>query len=91
MFGILESLSHPLLNRRMLRVSCPTTGIIVQSHCGHSYIPPAVEDVRVFRITGPKFLNLTVERGMRAFVQGRQYGLLQFRIEQYQCGGSHNT
>ncbi|KAK4835124.1 hypothetical protein QYF36_005548 [Acer negundo] len=36
----------------------PTTGIIVQSHSGHSYIPPAVEDVRVFRITGPKFLKL---------------------------------
>ncbi|KAL9418981.1 hypothetical protein AB3S75_036853 [Citrus x aurantiifolia] len=30
----------------------------VQSHCGHFYVPPAVEDVRVFKIAGPKFLKL---------------------------------
>ncbi|KAJ0102352.1 hypothetical protein Patl1_06173 [Pistacia atlantica] len=31
---------------------------IVHSHCGHFYVPPSVEDVRVFRIVGPKFLKL---------------------------------
>ncbi|KAK3004452.1 hypothetical protein RJ639_019805 [Escallonia herrerae] len=31
---------------------------VVQSPCGHLYVPPAVEDVRVFRIAGPKFLKL---------------------------------
>lgn len=31
---------------------------VVQSHCGHFYVPPAVDDVRVFRISGPKFLKL---------------------------------
>ncbi|KAG8390668.1 hypothetical protein BUALT_Bualt01G0107500 [Buddleja alternifolia] len=30
----------------------------VQSHCGHFYVPPAVDDIRVFRISGPKFLKL---------------------------------
>lgn len=29
-----------------------------QSHSGHFDVPPAVEDVRVFRISGPKFLKL---------------------------------
>ncbi|KAM1019820.1 hypothetical protein FF1_041114 [Malus domestica] len=35
---------------------------VVQSHCasGHFYVPPAVADVRVFKITGPKFLKLNV-------------------------------
>ncbi|KAL6578029.1 hypothetical protein OROMI_010357 [Orobanche minor] len=31
---------------------------IQQSHCGHFYLPPAVDDVRVFKISGPKFLKL---------------------------------
>ncbi|KAJ4720856.1 Ureidoglycolate hydrolase [Melia azedarach] len=31
---------------------------IVQSRCGHFYVPPAVHEVRVFRISGPKFLKL---------------------------------
>ncbi|KAH7851874.1 hypothetical protein Vadar_017658 [Vaccinium darrowii] len=31
---------------------------VVKSHCGHFYVPPAVDDVRVFRISGPKFLKL---------------------------------
>uniref|UniRef100_A0A2P2P1D2 Uncharacterized protein MANES_10G042700 n=1 Tax=Rhizophora mucronata TaxID=61149 RepID=A0A2P2P1D2_RHIMU len=31
---------------------------IVQSHCGHFYSPPAVDEVIVFRISGPKFLKL---------------------------------
>ncbi|OMO81158.1 hypothetical protein COLO4_23732 [Corchorus olitorius] len=30
----------------------------VQSHCGHFYVPPAIDDVCVFRISGPKFLKL---------------------------------
>ncbi|XP_007009735.2 PREDICTED: uncharacterized protein LOC18586342 [Theobroma cacao] len=32
--------------------------ILIQSHCGHRYVPPAVDDVCVFRISGPKFLKL---------------------------------
>ncbi|XVE99378.1 hypothetical protein REPUB_Repub03eG0192900 [Reevesia pubescens] len=32
--------------------------ILVQSHCGHFYVPPTIDDVRVFRIAGPKFLKL---------------------------------
>ncbi|XWS07897.1 hypothetical protein CRYUN_Cryun41cG0031800 [Craigia yunnanensis] len=32
--------------------------IPVQSHCGHFYVPPAIDGVRVFRIAGPKFLKL---------------------------------
>ncbi|XP_057486548.1 uncharacterized protein LOC130772623 [Actinidia eriantha] len=32
----------------------------VQSRCGHLYMPPAVDDVRVFRIAGPKFLKLNL-------------------------------
>lgn len=31
---------------------------LVQSHCGHFYAPPSVDDVRVFKISGPKFLKL---------------------------------
>ncbi|CAA2964993.1 Ureidoglycolate hydrolases [Olea europaea subsp. europaea] len=31
---------------------------VVQSHCGHFYVPPAVDDIRAFRISGPKFLKL---------------------------------
>ncbi|XP_034702835.1 uncharacterized protein LOC117927461 [Vitis riparia] len=31
---------------------------IVKSRRGHFYVPPAVEDVRIFRISGPKFLKL---------------------------------
>ncbi|KAL7228741.1 hypothetical protein ACSBR2_007438 [Camellia fascicularis] len=31
---------------------------VVQSHCGHFYVPPAVDDVCVFRIAGPKFLKM---------------------------------
>ncbi|KAG9160189.1 hypothetical protein Leryth_023213 [Lithospermum erythrorhizon] len=31
---------------------------VVESHCGHFYVPPAVEDVRVFRISGSKFVKL---------------------------------
>lgn len=33
---------------------------ISKSLWGHSYVPPCVEEVRVFRITGPKFLKLNV-------------------------------
>ncbi|MED6173077.1 hypothetical protein PIB30_055874 [Stylosanthes scabra] len=31
---------------------------IVQSRCGHSYVPPAIDDVRVFMVAGSKFLKL---------------------------------
>ncbi|KAG5548216.1 hypothetical protein RHGRI_013797 [Rhododendron griersonianum] len=31
---------------------------VVKSHCGHFYVPPAVNDVCVFRVSGPKFLKL---------------------------------
>lgn len=31
---------------------------LAQSHCGHFYVPPAVDNVRVFRVAGPKFLKL---------------------------------
>ncbi|XP_054785650.1 uncharacterized protein LOC129292144 [Prosopis cineraria] len=30
----------------------------VPSHCGHLYVPPAVEDVQVFKVSGSKFLKL---------------------------------
>ncbi|CAL9235685.1 unnamed protein product [Arabidopsis halleri] len=30
----------------------------VESKSGHLYIPPAVEEIRVFRISGPKFVKL---------------------------------
>ncbi|KAF5733774.1 hypothetical protein HS088_TW16G00214 [Tripterygium wilfordii] len=35
-----------------------SSGEIVQSKCGHFYESPAIDDVRVFRISGPKFLKL---------------------------------
>ncbi|KAK6933313.1 hypothetical protein RJ641_036207 [Dillenia turbinata] len=31
---------------------------VVKSKCGHFYVPPSVEDVRVFRISGNKFVKL---------------------------------
>lgn len=31
---------------------------IVQSRCGHFYVPPAVDEVQAFRISGPKFIKL---------------------------------
>ncbi|XP_016463274.1 uncharacterized protein LOC107786328 [Nicotiana tabacum] len=31
---------------------------IVQSRCGHFYVPPAVGEVQAFRISGPKFVKL---------------------------------
>lgn len=31
---------------------------VEQSHCGHFYVPPATDDVSVFRISGSKFLKL---------------------------------
>lgn len=31
---------------------------VKQSLSGHYYLPPAVDDVRVFRISGPKFVKL---------------------------------
>lgn len=31
---------------------------IVQSPCGHPYVPPAIEDVQVFEVAGSKFLKL---------------------------------
>ncbi|XP_050208942.1 uncharacterized protein LOC126659666 [Mercurialis annua] len=31
---------------------------IVQSPCGHFYVPPSVDEVRVFRISGSKFVKL---------------------------------
>ncbi|GAB2286770.1 hypothetical protein Dimus_021164 [Dionaea muscipula] len=31
---------------------------ILHSHCGHFYIPPNVEDVRLFKVEGHKFLKL---------------------------------
>lgn len=31
---------------------------VVKSNSGHLYVPPAVEDVRCFRISGPKFVKL---------------------------------
>ncbi|XP_042511557.1 uncharacterized protein LOC122086662 isoform X1 [Macadamia integrifolia] len=33
---------------------------VVQSKCGHYYVPPHPDDVHVFRITGPKFLKLNI-------------------------------
>ncbi|KAK9741497.1 hypothetical protein RND81_03G110400 [Saponaria officinalis] len=33
---------------------------IVKSPCGHLYVPPNVEEVQVFRVTGAKFLKLNV-------------------------------
>ncbi|XP_020579608.1 uncharacterized protein LOC110024154 isoform X2 [Phalaenopsis equestris] len=30
----------------------------IQSKCGHNYVPPRPDDVRVFRVTGTKFLKL---------------------------------
>ncbi|KAF6134821.1 hypothetical protein GIB67_002222 [Kingdonia uniflora] len=33
---------------------------IVQSRCGHYYVPPALSDVRIFRISGPKFVKLNL-------------------------------
>ena len=36
-----------------------TTGAdVIQSHCGHYHVPPFVDDVRAFRISGAKFLKL---------------------------------
>lgn len=32
--------------------------VVKKSHSGHFYVPPAVDDVRVFRVEGPKFLKL---------------------------------
>lgn len=31
---------------------------VIQSRCGHFHVPPSVDDVRAFRISGPKFLKL---------------------------------
>ncbi|KAI4352895.1 hypothetical protein L6164_007102 [Bauhinia variegata] len=31
---------------------------LVQSPCGHLFVPPAIEDVKVFKISGSKFLKL---------------------------------
>ncbi|KAI3721356.1 hypothetical protein L2E82_32365 [Cichorium intybus] len=31
---------------------------VLQSHSGHFFVPPAVDGVQVFKITGPKFLKL---------------------------------
>ncbi|XP_058070104.1 uncharacterized protein LOC131219123 isoform X2 [Magnolia sinica] len=33
---------------------------VVQSSCGHYYVPPAPDAVRVFRVVGPKFLKLNI-------------------------------
>ncbi|CAI9775988.1 unnamed protein product [Fraxinus pennsylvanica] len=42
-----------------------TTGAdVVQSHCGHFYVPLAVDDIHAFRISGPKFLKLKRVHGM---------------------------
>ncbi|KAL3520625.1 hypothetical protein ACH5RR_018774 [Cinchona calisaya] len=36
-----------------------TMGVdVIQSHCGHFHVPPSVDEVRAFRISGPKFLKL---------------------------------
>ncbi|CAJ2629668.1 unnamed protein product [Trifolium pratense] len=32
--------------------------MIVKSRSGHLYVPPAIEDVQVFKVSGPKFLKL---------------------------------
>ncbi|WCJ19398.1 ureidoglycolate hydrolase [Euphorbia peplus] len=31
---------------------------VVQSHCGHFYVAPALEEVRVFKFSGAKFVKL---------------------------------
>lgn len=31
---------------------------VVQSRAGHFYVPPSVEELQAFRISGPKFLKL---------------------------------
>lgn len=41
-------------------ISNAKEGRVVQSTCGHHYIPPHPDDVKVFRISGPKFLKLDV-------------------------------
>nr|XP_004496337.1 uncharacterized protein LOC101509929 isoform X1 [Cicer arietinum]XP_004496338.1 uncharacterized protein LOC101509929 isoform X1 [Cicer arietinum] len=33
---------------------------ILQSHSGHFYVPPAIEDVQVFKVSGSKFLKLNL-------------------------------
>ncbi|XP_042511561.1 uncharacterized protein LOC122086662 isoform X4 [Macadamia integrifolia] len=33
---------------------------VMQSECGHYYVPPHPDDVCVFRISGPKFLKLNI-------------------------------
>ncbi|KAM3286929.1 hypothetical protein P3S67_020359 [Capsicum chacoense] len=38
-------------------VHCPD---IVQAKCGHFYVPPGVDEVQGFRISGPKFIKLNV-------------------------------
>ena len=32
----------------------------VQAHCGHLYVPPAVEDVKVFKVSSSKFVKLNI-------------------------------
>jgi hypothetical protein len=32
----------------------------MQSKCGHFYVPPAVDKVQVFRISGSKFIKLNI-------------------------------
>ncbi|KAH6759541.1 ureidoglycolate hydrolase [Perilla frutescens var. hirtella] len=36
----------------------PCESTAVKSRCGHSYVPPGVDGVRVFKISGPKFVKL---------------------------------
>lgn len=35
-----------------------TTGAEVESHCGHFYVSPSINDVQAFKISGSKFLKL---------------------------------
>ena len=39
-------------------IKAETVEKIVQSRCGHSYVPPAVKDVHVFKVAGSRFLKL---------------------------------
>ncbi|KAL3652063.1 hypothetical protein CASFOL_001744 [Castilleja foliolosa] len=50
--------SKPSINVDPIETKGTIGASIEQSHCGHFYNPPAIDDVRVFKISGPKFLKL---------------------------------
>ena len=44
----------------MLNCFCMSGGPILKSRAGHLYIPPKLEDVKVFRVDGAQMVNLHV-------------------------------